>query len=160
MNQDTKRCTACEQDRDPGEFGRNRSRRDGLAFYCMPCSREKAKRYMAAPALRERRRQYLADLYQDQPRYLNYRYSARFGITLEQYEALLVSQDGSCALCPYSPAAGEPRLAVDHDHGCCPGKKSCGSCVRGLLCGDCNRALGLFRDDPERLRRAIGYLSR
>jgi hypothetical protein len=49
-------------------------------------------------------------------------------------------------------------LAVDHDHNCCPSKKTCGKCIRGLLCMDCNRGLGYFRDDTARLDRAISYL--
>jgi hypothetical protein len=49
-------------------------------------------------------------------------------------------------------------LAVDHNHGCCPGEKSCGKCVRGLLCDNCNQAIGKFRDDPELLLKAAEYL--
>ncbi len=44
----------------------------------------------------------------------------------------------------------EAKLMVDHDH-------TTGE-VRGLLCHNCNRAIGLLREDPERLRRAIEYL--
>lgn len=49
-------------------------------------------------------------------------------------------------------------LQVDHDHACCPGKKSCGACVRGVLCGGCNRALAHLGDDPRRLVRLADYL--
>jgi len=52
------------------------------------------------------------------------------------------------------------RLVVDHDHECCPDEKSCGKCVRGLLCNWCNRMIGMARDDPQRLRSAIAYLKR
>jgi hypothetical protein len=84
----------------------------------------------------------------------------RYGITAEQYNALLVAQHGCCAICRRPPmAAGRmKRLVVDHDHACCPGGKSCGKCVRGLLCHWCNRVLGLARDDPARLLAAIAYL--
>ena len=47
---------------------------------------------------------------------------------------------------------------VDHDHDCCPGQSSCGKCIRGLLCLTCNRALGLLKDDPMRVRAAADYL--
>jgi hypothetical protein len=47
---------------------------------------------------------------------------------------------------------------IDHDHSCCRGKKSCGTCVRGLACGDCNTGVGLFGDDPERMRRVADSL--
>lgn len=49
---------------------------------------------------------------------------------------------------------------IDHDHSCCPGEGSCGKCVRGVLCGSCNKMLGYARDDPERLQAAISYLRR
>lgn len=83
-----------------------------------------------------------------------------YGITADQYDAMLDEQGGTCAICPAVPKDGQ-SLHVDHDHACCPGrKKSCGQCVRGLLCEDCNRVLGMFRDDTTRLQSAIDYLSR
>ncbi|MCH5645168.1 endonuclease VII domain-containing protein [Gordonia sp. ABSL49_1] len=79
----------------------------------------------------------------------------RYGITPEEYSAAL---DRGCEICGDRPDS----LHVDHDHSCCPSRKSttCGGCVRGMICGPCNRALGMMRDDPERLRRAILYLER
>jgi len=62
-------------------------------------------------------------------------------ITSEQYEAMLSAQHGACAICE-RPETGR-RLAVDHDKKCCPGKYSCGRCVRALLCRACN--VRLFR---------------
>ncbi len=50
------------------------------------------------------------------------------------------------------------RLCVDHDHKCCPGGRSCGKCVRGILCNSCNVALALVNDDMDRLRGLIEYL--
>lgn len=58
------------------------------------------------------------------------------GITLEQYEELLARQGGVCAICRRRPTKN--RLSVDHDHRCCPGRRSCGKCIRGLLCKECN----------------------
>ena len=51
-------------------------------------------------------------------------------------------------------------LVVDHDHDCCPGSRSCGLCVRGLLCGTCNSAAGMLGDDPDRARALGVYLDR
>ena len=79
-----------------------------------------------------------------------------YNITQEQYDQLLESQNGLCAIC-YKPP-GARRLAVDHDHDCCPGKKSCGQCIRGLLCGRCNIGLGYFQDNIETLIQALMYL--
>ena len=62
-------------------------------------------------------------------------------------------------MCEICGVEGE-TLAIDHDHACCPGKYSCGLCVRGFICNNCNNGLGRFRDDPALLRAAIEYLSR
>lgn len=80
------------------------------------------------------------------------------------YAALLKWQGGRCYVCRQVPRSR--RMAVDHDHACCPGETSCGQCVRGLLCsGDewgCNHAVvGLVErvDDPLGMaRRLVAYL--
>ena len=50
-------------------------------------------------------------------------------------------------------------LVVDHDHRCCPGAHSCGSCLRGLLCPSCNSAAGMLRDDPSLALKLADYLT-
>lgn len=81
----------------------------------------------------------------------------RYNITLAEYNALLAKQGGVCAICKRSP--GDMRLAVDHDHNCCPDKKkSCGMCVRGLLCSDCNGAIGMLQESVEVFTSALRYL--
>ncbi len=65
-----------------------------------------------------------------------------YGLTPEDYDSMLAAQGGGCAICE-EQSNGE-HLHVDHDHGCCPGRKCCGECVRGLLCGRCNRLLGWY----------------
>ena len=83
-----------------------------------------------------------------------------YGITLDEYEALVASQRGKCAICDRTPDNGG-ALHIDHDHGCCPGRStSCGKCIRGLLCSPCNTALGLLGDDPARLWTAMAYLGK
>jgi hypothetical protein len=68
---------------------------------------------------------------------------SEFGLTVDQYNLMLDNQDGKCKICKSECITGN-RLAVDHDHTCCPGKQSCGKCVRGLLCLGCNTRLGWF----------------
>lgn len=84
---------------------------------------------------------------------------SRYGLTAATYEAMLVEQGYRCAICPASPGS-EEVFHVDHDHACCPGPRSCGACIRGLLCSRCNLGLGCFRDDPDRLLRAASYVVR
>jgi hypothetical protein len=73
-------------------------------------------------------------------------------------EALFEMQGGRCYWCQL--AMGKSRnLPIDHDHKCCPGKVSCGKCVRGLLCHECNQFIGRrMRDNPDTIRRGAQYL--
>lgn len=85
---------------------------------------------------------------------------ASYGLTSERYAALLDEQGGRCRVCRQPPAGGE-HLHVDHDHACCPTPaKSCGACVRALLCGPCNKALGFALEDAQRLRALADYAER
>lgn len=79
----------------------------------------------------------------------------RFRMTREDYETLLEKQGGVCAICKEESRV---PLQIDHDHSCCDTQITCGSCVRGLLCPNCNTAIGKMKDDPKRLLAAIKYL--
>ena len=72
-----------------------------------------------------------------------------YKITPEEYERMLVHQNGGCALCHRPPA--RVRLAVDHDHRT--------GLIRGLLCNWCNRAIGQFRDDVDKVRQVVTYFT-
>ena len=76
----------------------------------------------------------------------------RHNITPEDFDRLLVEQGGVCAVCQ------SPATHVDHDHACCPGSRSCGKCIRGLLCGPHNLALGHTKDNPTALRNLATYI--
>jgi hypothetical protein len=81
-------------------------------------------------------------------------------ISPERHEALLVEQNGVCAICKRPPETfGVKHLDIDHDHRCCPGTYSCGKCIRGLICIACNRALGLFQDRLDILQSAANYIA-
>lgn len=96
---------------------------------------------------------------------------ALHSLTIEQYADLYEAQHGRCAICGNAIArafdqhkeAGKrgphSRGAhIDHDHSCCPGQKSCGSCIRGLLCNACNTGIGYLRDNVGLMYKAIDYL--
>ena len=70
----------------------------------------------------------------------------RFGLTPESFQAMLEAQEYACAMC-HEPFEKDQRTCIDHDHTCCPvapgaRARSCGKCVRGLLCLTCNVAVG------------------
>lgn len=77
-----------------------------------------------------------------------------YGITPEQYQAILISQGGGCAICGTPENKGNKRrhkaLAVDHDHNT--------GAVRGILCHACNLAVGILGDNVELLKKATDYL--
>jgi hypothetical protein len=85
------------------------------------------------------------------PKKANAYYRKLYKITLEEYGALFFAQCGVCAICS-EPASPDKVLVVDHDHE--TGK------VRGLLCGTCNSAIGLLKDDTEVIVQAALYLYR
>lgn len=71
---------------------------------------------------------------------------------MEKFGQLLEVQEGSCGMC-HGPFAEGGSIFVDHDHACRPGgKRSCGKCVRGLLCLTCNTALGHIERKSELAR--------
>jgi hypothetical protein len=65
-----------------------------------------------------------------------------YGLTPERWQAMFNAQGGRCGICRSLPRDGGKRLCIDHDHSCCPRpNRSCGRCVRGLLCQRCNSGL-------------------
>jgi hypothetical protein len=154
---DTKVCNECNQafPIDIFIYGR-----------CRPCvnrlAREKQAILKLDPIWRENRNAKHREFKRRNPRsnerrrkeWLKYKYS----ITPEDYKSLLDKQNGVCAIC-YEACKTTKGLAVDHDHRCCPGDKSCGKCIRGLLCSNCNGAIGMLQENISIFNRAIEYLS-
>jgi len=79
-----------------------------------------------------------------------------YGLLPEEFDARLSFQEGKCGICGIVMI----RPDVDHDHSCCTGRKSCGKCIRGILCHKCNTIIGLAQDSIDLLERAIQYLKR
>lgn len=162
-----KTCGRCKEVKDFDQFSKSSAKRDGYQARCKDCAKDV---YWAG---REesvvRKRQYnlknkdeinaKAKIHRDsdpeknKERKLKYYYN----ITLDQYNAFSKEQNHACAICGGTNKNGKV-LAVDHDHACCPGGRSCGSCVRGLLCNDCNLSIGRMNDDPTRLVKAAQYI--
>lgn len=136
-----RRCPRCEQVKSREEFAGDN------APYCKPCSAAYVRGQRAADPdpLRSRRESL-----------------ARYGLTFEQFDAMLAAQGGRCKICGTGKpgGVGGPRgWHVDHDHACCSTRKrSCGNCIRGIICTNCNHVLGNARDDPVILQAALDYL--
>lgn len=79
------------------------------------------------------------------------RWLKRYGLTPGQFDARLVEQGGRCKICGTTEVPARGSFCVDHDHAT--------GVVRGLLCAECNKGLGQFKDSPELLRAAIDYLT-
>lgn len=81
-----------------------------------------------------------------------------YKLSWDKYEEMLAAQGGRCAICQRK----SKKFHVDHDHACCPGKESCGKCVRGLLCSMCNRILlgSICQETRKGGSHAIGVLER
>lgn len=80
----------------------------------------------------------------------------RYGVTVAQHDAMLLAQNGRCAICGNRPnpngIRAASRLHLDHDH--------LTGAPRDLLCNSCNNGIGRFRDDPALLRAAAEYIER
>ena len=143
---DFKQCPKCKETLPLTGFSSNKLRQDGLCCYCRKC--ESKKHRQDHQRLKQNPVKYKEYLAKERNRHLK----RTFGITAEDYDQMLSSQNGSCAICEVTECASGAALAVDHCHR--TGK------IRGILCRDCNTSLGKFNDDRNRLRKAIKYLDR
>lgn len=133
-----KECTKCGVTKDLELFSNNSATPDGKYAHCKECQKQAYGEWNETTGR-------------------NNRLIRHFNITLEEYNDLLLAQSGRCAICGNKPK--KQRLAIDHDHNCCKGKRSCGKCIRGLLCMFCNhRLLGAAHDSVEILEKAADYL--
>jgi hypothetical protein len=177
-----KRCPDCGEVKPNSAYRRNKSTPDGLSFYCKDCFRQRDsagyRKRMAERGrkVRERvsappghkwcpgcesikpfgdwgRNRASKDGYNSYCKACHNKRSAReylkrvYGLTPDDVKTMIEAQAGLCCVCLRAPAEH-----VDHDHA--TGK------VRGVLCFNCNVAIGQFRDDSWLLRRAIRYLDR
>lgn len=122
-------CPECDEVKPLSEFPANKGARSGYMTYCKPCH------HRIVDANRQK----------NQGSNRNYHLKRRYGITEADADRMLAEQGGLCAICRERPA-----VHVDHDH---VTKR-----VRGLLCFNCNQALGNFSDRTDFMLAAIAYL--
>lgn len=147
-------CTKCGVEKPLSEFHKNKRRKDGLGIWCKSCNSEYGRNYNKSKTPEQKRAAAERSLarynamtdeqkreYNSPSRRKGYHLKRQFNKDINWYYSTLESQGGGCAICGCIPTTGK-YLCVDHDHSCCPGEKSCGECVRGLLCVACNANIG------------------
>lgn len=128
----TKICSRCKKEKPLSEFPWNKKKARPLAR-CYKCRR---KEYIGNENTKQRLR--------------NRNLIKSYGITLEEYNLLFLKQGGKCLICGIHQRDLKQSLNIDHEH-------ITGN-IRGLLCPDCNRGLGCFKDNKEIMKKAIKYL--
>ena len=141
-------CRLCKKSRPDVAFSLKKNSTTKLATCCDTCRQKPAVAW--------------ASLNPDKMREAVKRFSAkggaragrlrsRYGLSHEHYDAMLAAQHMGCAICGAEQPGGRyANFHVDHCHH--TGK------VRGLLCTNCNRGLGYFKDDSDRLVLAASYV--
>ena len=134
-------CRLCGQEKNLNKYGFH-SRDKKYKSECKKCAAEESKEYRI-----KNREKYLKTQ-------TNTQLKKRYNFSLVEYNVQLKKQDNKCAICKTNvPGGGHiKRFAVDHCH-------TTGE-IRGLLCSDCNRGLGFFKDNGEVLFQAIQYLNK
>ena len=146
-----KTCNECKESKPITEFFKDKAFKDGYYSRCKVC---KTKATLQCRANKKEeynayQRQYRAehpDTAANKSRDRRKSLRLRYGITQEQYDLILVAQEGRCALCPNTPL--DKSFHTDHRHS----DKE----VRGILCPSCNRSMASI-DDKEFLNRALEY---
>lgn len=151
----TKRCTKCREEKPcTSEFFFCRSQRDQrsgrgkLQSACKECAKAASQRWRTNN--RERVNRLVREWGKRNPdRLRDIQLRTEHGISKKIYDDMFSAQRGVCAICR-QPETVKKSMPVDHDHAT--------GAIRGLLCGLCNKGLGMFKDKTELLARAIRYL--
>lgn len=158
----TRTCSKCGVEKSIEDFYKHPNYKDGRKKQCKRCELDALAERRKDPEVRERinanaRRRRAVDegRFERNRRHDLWR---TYRLTPEGYDELLASQGGGCAICHAVEPGGNGRFHVDHDHRCCDGKKSCGECIRGLLCSRCNVGIGMLGDSVDHLFAAAAYI--
>ena len=139
----TKQCAPCGLIKSLSEFYNYKRSKDGKSYRCKTCDDLATKKWKADNPIRSRQSA------------RNRQKKLAYGIPHFGYELLLFGQNGRCLICGLLEkdnkiAGSTDSLSVDHCHTTMK--------IRGLLCNQCNRAIGMLKDDPVLLRKAAAYL--
>jgi hypothetical protein len=149
-------CKSCWSVKTKAKYAANREQAVAQSKAWKQANPERVRQYQRDYYARNReafagyRRRYIErDPERWRRREKNWKLLRAYGLTIEQYEAMVEVQQGVCAICRQPPAEGK-ILVVDHCH--------TSGCIRALLCDTCNLLIGTAGDDPEWFKRAAGYL--
>lgn len=150
FKQGLRRCHKCKKIKVLSLFYNHSGRSRGYDYACKKCKDAGVREYRKNPEYRKadaRRAKKYRDIHKI--KLIHKRYLKTYGITYEQKESLLKEQNYQCKIC--SKEVNMISGHLDHNH---ETKK-----IRGILCTNCNTAIGLFKDDKEILLKAVGYLA-
>lgn len=159
MSTKTRVCSDCHIEFTMENFHR---KGNGWRYSCKSCRKVQEKEYRrlnSTPEKQAKARERAKNYREKNPdAHWNSFIKSYYNITVEEWNILLKSQNYLCAICKSPYSEQRERLSVDHDHSCCVNNKSCGKCIRGLVCQPCNKMLGFARDSTIILQSAIDYL--
>lgn len=137
-------CQKCNLEKDIELFSKGSLYKDGRRGTCKRCHADYMKKYYSEnpEKMRERNNS------NSRPNW------KRHKMTESDFNKFLNKYDGKCHACKTNEA-----INIDHDHECCPNNFSCGKCVRGLLCHNCNTALGLLKDNKQKVIGLLNYIN-
>lgn len=140
-------CIDCSEWKKLIDFHKHKGKPFRVNVYCKDCANQRARKNHKenrAPGTEGQKayRRSLREFY----------YKRVYGITLDQYEEMLASQDDKCAICikPIGYAEGPAKAHLDHNH-------TTGA-IRQILCVCCNKGIGYLQEDERILENAIAYL--
>ena len=146
-----KTCSNCGEVRPKEVFYRDKNKADGCSSWCKECTKEINAQWYTEN--REKAKVSRTKWHKDNKEIVrNRKLILRYGITLDQYNDLFSKQKGCCAICEEHQDTFSRALAVDHCHK--TGK------VRGLLCVNCNSALGKLKENIQKIIKAAEYLTK
>ena len=152
-----KKCTKCGVEKPLSEFSKKHSTKDGLQIHCKTCCAFNYKNWLTKNPKQKQKITARALQWKNNNKEKHkifvqkHNYKKRYGLTVEQKQAMIDGQDGKCAICK-SDLETTHNVCVDH----CPKT----NIVRGILCRKCNLGIGHLNDSTEILKSAVKYLQK
>jgi hypothetical protein len=161
-------CRECKKEKSVLLFKKAPDYADGRVPVCNECRNVGRRlwdneRYANDPEYRERCIANSNKRYHSNPEPMKILHrKTKYNITTEEFLEKLNNQNHKCGACETdTPGVKGKTWCIDHDHSCCDDKKkTCGKCVRGILCHQCNFILGLAKDNKYTLLGLINYLDK